>query len=325
MPSLWNFFRGYVIINVQGGFLERFINMCSKLNISLWKVKRTSDNTFSALLKLPDVKKIRKVARRTCCKAHFTKRRGLPFLIRRLVRHKVFLVGVVFCLLILVSLNMFVWQVNVICDQPFDRTKFESVLLESGIKSGALISSLDFEQSKVNIVKECPEISYIYLRRNGMIVDVTVALAKKAPKVLAENIPCNIVAKRDGVISNIYSKIGEMTVRAGVLVRKGQLLISGELKSSIETDPLKMVHAVGVVRANTWYEGTKKVVEDQTTESKAIVNAANVLKSQLEKQVDSLTVIKRSELEVFQNENGEKFVKVTLLCEEDIGLTKEIG
>lgn len=325
MPSLWNFIRGYVIINVQGGFLERFINMCSKLDVDLWKVKRTSEITFSALMKLPDVRKIRKVARRTCCKVHFAKRKGLPFVIKRLVGHKMFLVGVVVCLLVVVALNMFIWQVNIICDQPFDHTKLESVLYKNGIRAGATISSLDLEQGKLSIVKECSNISYLYLRRNGMVVDVHVALGKSTPTVLSGNVPCDIVAKKTGVVSHIYSKIGDKVVEVGSLVTKGQLLVSGQLMSKIETDPPKMVHAIGIVKANTWYEGTERVLSTKTGEYKAVAYAANIIKARLEKNIDTTSIIKRTELVVFQNKKGEKFAKVTIFCEENIGLERGMG
>ena len=313
------------MIIVEGGFLERFINMCSKLNISLWKVDRKGENSFCAFMKLTDAKKIRKVARRTCCKARFQRRKGLPFLIKRLVRHKVFLVGVVVFLFILISLNMFVWQVNINCDQPFDRTKLTTVLSKNGIRSGVLISSIDFEQSKVNIIKECSDISYIYIRRNGMIVDVKVALAKKAPVIFPENVPCNIVAKRAGVITNIYSKIGDKCAQDGDLVSKGQLLISGNLTSLDEKAPPKLVHAFGVVKAETWYDGTKRVLGKKVDENNEVIKAANTLKVEIEKQLDHLSIIKRSELVVFQNKKGQKFVKVTIFCEEDIGVMKGMG
>ena len=43
LMRLWNYLRGYVIIVVEGYFLEKFINMCTHRQIYLWDVKASGN------------------------------------------------------------------------------------------------------------------------------------------------------------------------------------------------------------------------------------------------------------------------------------------
>lgn len=37
---LWNYIKGYVIIFVEGYFLEKFVNICTRRQIFLWDIKK---------------------------------------------------------------------------------------------------------------------------------------------------------------------------------------------------------------------------------------------------------------------------------------------
>ena len=58
------FLKGYVIIKVEGFFIERFINICIRRGIALKKITRTGNNTASMQVSFSDFKRIRPVARK---------------------------------------------------------------------------------------------------------------------------------------------------------------------------------------------------------------------------------------------------------------------
>lgn len=37
---LWNYLRGYVIILIEGIFLEKFINICTRRKMYLWDIDK---------------------------------------------------------------------------------------------------------------------------------------------------------------------------------------------------------------------------------------------------------------------------------------------
>jgi len=44
---LWNYIRGYVIIFVEGYFLEKFVNICTRRQILLWDIQRDRNSKMT--------------------------------------------------------------------------------------------------------------------------------------------------------------------------------------------------------------------------------------------------------------------------------------
>ena len=77
----------------------------------------------------------------------------------------------------------------------------------------------------------------------------------------------NIVAGKDALITKIINTKGESIVRSGDYVKKGDLLISGQIKLYDEVKGL--VPAKGAVYGNVWYESEVKVpiIKEEITDT----------------------------------------------------------
>ena len=60
-----NYILGYLTINVEGYFIERFINMCRNKNILLWNIKRKNSSFIICKIGIKEFKKIRDIAKKT--------------------------------------------------------------------------------------------------------------------------------------------------------------------------------------------------------------------------------------------------------------------
>ena len=61
------FIYGYVQIEIEGFFIERFLNICTKDQIKLWKTKRENKSKICTNITIEDFKKIRKIEKKTKC------------------------------------------------------------------------------------------------------------------------------------------------------------------------------------------------------------------------------------------------------------------
>ena len=59
-----------------------------------------------------------------------------------------------------------------------------------------------------------------------------------------------------GLLSRLITKAGQIKVKSGRYVTKGDVLISGTITSESKEIPPYQVHAIGNVFASTWYEKT---------------------------------------------------------------------
>ena len=57
-----NFLRGYLIIEVNGAFIERFINLAIRSKIYLWGIERTEKDKAVMRISVRGFHRIRKVA-----------------------------------------------------------------------------------------------------------------------------------------------------------------------------------------------------------------------------------------------------------------------
>ena len=71
------FLSGYVSLIAEGGFPERFINLCRLRGILLWEL-RCKDGVITACMGRKDYLKIRPVAKKSGMRVRIKKKSGLP-------------------------------------------------------------------------------------------------------------------------------------------------------------------------------------------------------------------------------------------------------
>ena len=79
LEPLWNYLRGYVMINISGFSAERFLSLAATRGILLWDVIPYK-NGFIAKVKLRDFKKLRPCGQKTGCRYRIYHKKGKPFL-----------------------------------------------------------------------------------------------------------------------------------------------------------------------------------------------------------------------------------------------------
>jgi similar to stage IV sporulation protein len=257
---LWNYLRGYVIILVEGYFLEKFINICTHRQIYLWDIKRQKDCRMKLKLSIQGFRLIRPIARKTGCRVRIAGKRGLPFLMNRYRKRKTFLVGAVAFILLFFFLSSFVWDVEISGNQKMVTEVVSRQLASMGIKPGVWKYGINTDRVADDLVLGNEEIAWVGVILKGTRIRVTVKERVLPPEIIPVDVPCNIVANRDGLIKAVIAKEGQDLVKAGDTVTRGQVLISGRVVNKNDETKVRMVHAMGTVEARTWYEGTSPVV-----------------------------------------------------------------
>ena len=74
---------GYLNIEVEGVFVERFINICKSKGILLWNVKMKKGVLLYANIGIKDYKNIRTIAKKTGTRVRIKKKCGIPFVLNR--------------------------------------------------------------------------------------------------------------------------------------------------------------------------------------------------------------------------------------------------
>ena len=105
MTKLFHFSKGYVIIEVSGSDLERFLNICVRRNIRILDAERISEKAITLCIRAADFYKLRPVARKTKSKVHIISKPRLYYIRRNRHKYIGFCLGLVFLVLFLLLLH----------------------------------------------------------------------------------------------------------------------------------------------------------------------------------------------------------------------------
>lgn len=255
------FLLGYVNIQIEGYFIERFMNICISKKILLWNIKREKSSILYANIGIQDFKKMKSVAKKTKCKVKIMNKKGLPFLFHKYKKRKFFIILLASFLIGLFGLSHFIWNIEIKGETAIPQEEIFKTLEENGLKIGNLKSKTDTNQVIRDIRLKRDDIAWMGISLKGTNAIVEIVDAKKKPDIIKSDEYCNIVADKEGMITKINVQNGTAEKAVGDIVKKGDVLVGGYLEGKY-TDPI-YVHAIADIQAKVWYTKTEKVLMKQ--------------------------------------------------------------
>lgn len=264
LKKLLNYCTGYVGIKVEGFYIERFINICISKKILLMNIKREKATIMYANVGIDDYRKLRQVAKKTKSKIKIEKKRGLPFTAYKYRKRKIFVaVFLIIASLIIMSSN-YIWNIEIIGNINISTAEIEKSLDECGLTVGKSKNDININSVINKIRLNRDDIAWIGITVKGTNAIVKIKEIQKAPEVLDENIYCDIVANKTGMITKINVQNGTAAVKEGEIVEEGDILVNGYLEGKYTGT--RFVHSIADIEAKIWY--TKKIKEPFTQEIK---------------------------------------------------------
>lgn len=273
---LVNHVKGFVDIVVEGFYIERFINICTNQNIFLWNLKREKSTILRARVGIKDFKRLRQVCKKTSCKMKICKKSGMPFMMYRYKKRKVFVCLLVFFFLLMFSLSNFVWNVEVTGNSTIPTEEILEIVNRNGSQIGKLKGQIDTKGIINRLRLERDDLAWAGIKLTGTNMTIQVVEADLKPDVIDEQEYCNIVAKKPGMIIKVSAQNGTPLVQQHDIVKEGDVLIGGWIEGKYTGT--RYVHSQGDVQARVWYTNKQKVFlkELKKEETGAVENKYSV-------------------------------------------------
>ena len=254
--------KGYIRVKVRGRRLERLINLLLEQQIELWGVRRI-EGEFYTNIKLEDLAQLKEYLNQINCEYKMIDYYGLPYLIKRVFKRKFLFLGVITFIILIYIFSSFVFFIEIRGTKRIDGRVLKKQLAELKVKRGVLKSSIPLTHLEEIIISQNERIVWanLYFRGTRLVLEV---VEKKL--IDTEIKPSDIVAKKSGLIKEIIVFRGTAKVQESDIVKKGELLISKEVKEKVkkadelleeekEEYNINEVKAAGLVKAKVWYEG----------------------------------------------------------------------
>lgn len=245
MVRAWrNYIQGVVRVEVSGIAPERFFNLLGAAGIEAWDLV-WRDGGISCLMALPGFWRIKSFARKAHVRVRVTERRGLPFFLKENRKRKLYAFGFASFFFMLYVLSLFLWDISFSGNYRYTADTLNKFLDSQGIACGILKSRVDCEELEEAIRTYFPEITWVSAGISGTRLMIQVkeneAISVVEPQ---DETPCDLVAETSGTIKSLIVRSGVPQVSVGDAVEEGQVLVSGVLPVTNDSEEVVAEHRV---------------------------------------------------------------------------------
>lgn len=231
--------KGYVSIKVWGYSTERFLNLCGNHDILVWDIENHGDY-YTMKVSVKGFFALKSLLKKTGTRAVVLQRYGLPFFVPKMKKRKIFVTGLLICMLFWILTGFFIWDIKIEGNYSLTEDVLMDYLETQGVHTAMRKKNLQIEELEMQLREEYDIITWASLRVDGTTLVIQIRENELADNEYnsqpeAENVEPgfdaasgkDIVASKDGVIVYMITRKGVPQVAVGDTVEKGQILVSG--------------------------------------------------------------------------------------------------
>lgn len=255
LEQIFHLLTGCAEFEIHGDS-ARFFNLAARSGFGFWDFSRR-EGRGAACCRARDYKRLRPLAKRCSVRLRCTKKRGAPFLLRRLLLRKGMAAGILCGIGIYWFLSGFVWCVEVSGTDLLSERLVLETARQSGVYVGADKGDFSPQQAAHGLISRLPELQWAAVNTDGCFAEISLREGSQAPEITDDREWSNIVAARDGVILGLEAEHGRPEAEIGDTVRAGQLLISGlyqETPDPYSPPPKELLKMQGAARGSVTAE-----------------------------------------------------------------------
>ena len=249
----WLFYKGYVIIQIEGVYPERLASLLEGEGVHLWDIHRPSPHALVCTLAARDFRRLHGLNRRCGCRVHIRKKGGGRFRLRRLWRRRILILGMACTMALTLWASQRVWFVDIRGCERMDEAVLRQALYDQGIRPGRDLRRLPLADLADFVAAQYEELAFLELHVDGIFLRVRSREALSEGERLDLSRPCDLVSTRTGIITKVTAYGGRARVKVGDKVKKGQLLIAGHVTAR-DGSMTYTTHAYGEVLAAVLYK-----------------------------------------------------------------------
>ncbi|AWZ48788.1 sporulation protein YqfD [Clostridiaceae bacterium 14S0207] len=248
--------RGKIKVEITTIMPERFVNILCNEGIVLEEIKKISIVNYTFKISPNELSRINELAEEHKVRVRILDSAGMYKFKNKFFKRKAFFIGMALFIVLIYYLSNYIWVINIKTENYVSPYEIRTYLKTLGIKPGIKKEKLDIFKLENNIQEENNNVVWVRARIQGTKLGIEISERQNPPKIEEDNSPCDLVAKKDGIIERVYTKSGTAIVEEGQIVKKGDVLVRGIQGKEESTYEVK---AQGDVIAKTFYENIKKV------------------------------------------------------------------
>lgn len=224
------YIKGYVTIKVWGYSTERLLNLCGNHDILVWGIKDHGDyHTMN--ISVQGFFALKPLLKKTGTRAAVLQRYGLPFFVSRMYRRKIFVIGLMACMVFWILTSGYIWNIQIEGNFALTEDVLLDYLASQGVHTAMKKSKLKIEDLERSLREDYDLITWTSVQLNGTTLLVHIK-ENEMPEYdqigqTQAGEGMDLIAARSGTVSYIITRSGVPQVSLGDTVEKGDILVSG--------------------------------------------------------------------------------------------------
>ena len=141
--ALYRFVSGWLYVEFYGTNVSRFLNLCTRHGIAFWNVDTSACNRVSAVMYLRNIYELQPMLRKTHVHFSIRSKKGLPFLLHRYRKRKMF-AGIIVCMIVAITfLSTKIWRIEFVGNSSLSEETLLNYLAKQDITYGSSRSDID--------------------------------------------------------------------------------------------------------------------------------------------------------------------------------------
>ncbi len=219
-------FLGYYTVSVPKDKMCQVVAVCLNYGISTFHEREIGEE-YTLRVGVAQVSSLLALLQRAKVPYRVGELRGLLGFGKRLISHPGLLAGALLSLFLYLWLGGMVWEVRVVSSGDVDEDRVLSLLAEAGLEEGVRLSSIDIDRVVNAYLLSDPDTAFAAVHLRGVVAEIELIPKDAGGEDTGKAEPCNIVATRDALITDMILYAGVGTVRIGDTVAEGDILVSG--------------------------------------------------------------------------------------------------
>ena len=244
MLSILRFLRGYVKVYLWGFSPERFMNLCNNHGIELWNVEPSGEG-YEFYMHIKGFLGCKDFLRKTKTRVVIRNKLGLPFLMCKYRKRKLFFAGLLGCFLALFIATRFIWAFEISGNRQFTEDMFLAFLESQQVYYGMSIEALDIDSFEKALREEYDYIIWASAKIEGTKLHVMIKendVERTGDMTALET--GDMRAAISGTVVSMVTRAGVPLVKPGDAVNEGDVLISGIIPIMNDDETLRTYHEI---------------------------------------------------------------------------------
>ena len=226
MANPINFLFGYRTIRAELKYAAPIFNVAREHSI-VYRNQKSDAESISFECSLPAAKRLKKICTEREIPFLSDTEHGIPHLLGKYRKRYGIFAGVFICIALILLSGTAVWDIRIDGERRLTENQILSELDACGLRIGSPLRSLDTDVIQTRMIILSDDVSWISINLIGTVAHVEIRESEPIPEQKIPPRAANLIATDDGEIVGFEEVRGDIAVKIGDLVNRGDLLVSG--------------------------------------------------------------------------------------------------